>query len=148
MAMGRATRGVLPAALAAGVTLAHLLMAAFMRAPIVMPDEGGYLENARLLARGGPRPVTNYYPGLSVLIAPVWRFTLDALTVWRWTLVVNSVAAGLTALLVWILVGCLSPRPLSRWWRAGIAVAVSTYPALLLYSNLAMAESLFALVAT
>ena len=44
------------------------------------PDELGYLDNARYLALGGNRPITGYYPGLSVLLAPIWRAVRAKLT--------------------------------------------------------------------
>src|SRR5579871_3543367 len=122
---------------------AHLALMAYMRVPVIHPDELGYVQNAHYLARGGLRPTTEYYPGYSLLLVPLWWASRVPLTVWRGALVVNSVLAGATAVLAWCLLGRLSPG-LNRGWRALIVTATAAYPALLLFSDFSMSETAFA----
>ena len=143
---GRATFNAVVVGVA--VTAAHLVLTLFMQAPIVQPDELGYVDGARRLALGGPRPVTAYYPGLSALLVPVWRFTLYPLSVWRSALWINSGLCGLTAALTWALIPRLGFGSLRPGRRLLITALVSAYPAIVLYSNVSMAESLFATGAT
>jgi hypothetical protein len=120
----------------------HLLLGRAMRAPIIHPDELGYLDNARYLAHGGLRPETEYYPGVSLLFVPLWWALRDPFSIWRGALVINSVLAGAGAMVTWLLCGRLAGHLPPRW-RLVIAGVVSLYPALLIYSSLALAECLF-----
>jgi hypothetical protein len=122
---------------------AHLALMAYMRAPVIHPDELGYVQNAHYLARGGLRPTTEYYPGYSLLLVPLWWASRDPLTVWRGALVVNAVLAGAAAVLAWRLLGRLAPG-LGRGWQALIVAATVAYPALVLFSDFSMAETAFA----
>jgi hypothetical protein len=121
----------------------HLALMAYMRVPVIHPDELGYVQNAHYLARGGLRPTTEYYPGYSLLLVPLWWASRDPLTVWRGALVVNAVLASAAAVLAWLLVARLSPG-LGRGWRALVVTATVAYPALLLFSDFSMSESAFA----
>jgi hypothetical protein len=125
-----------------GLIGAHLALAAFMRVPIIHPDELGYLDNARYLARGGMRPETQYYPGFSLLLIPLWLVTRDPIAVWRGALIVNCVLAGLGGVVTWGLCRRLVPTT-SSTARLAIAALVCLYPPFLLYSNVALAECLF-----
>ena len=116
-----------------------------MRVPIIYPDEYGYIDIARYLARGGARPQAEYYPGFSLLLAPLWLATSAPLTVWRGALVINAAIAGLSGLVIWALCKRLVPD-LSWRPRLAITVLICLYPAFLLDSNLALAECLFSLV--
>jgi hypothetical protein len=121
---------------------AHLVLAAFMRVPIIHPDELGYLDNARYLAHGGLRPETEYYPGYSLLLIPLWLASRDPLTVWRGALTINCVLAGLGGAITWSLCHRLVPTASSAA-RLAITALVCLYPPFLLYSNVALAECLF-----
>jgi hypothetical protein len=137
MRVGRAAAiGLVIIAVAAG----HAVLASQMRVPIIYADELGYIENARYLALGGARPALTYYPGLSVFLVPAWLVTTRALSVWRWALDVNIAAAVLTLLEVAALGRILGLNRVSRWL---VALLVSAYPAVLLYSDTALSESLF-----
>ncbi len=127
----------------AAVVGAHLALMAPLRVPVIHPDELGYVQNAHYLARGGLRPTTEYYPGYSLLLVPLWWISRDPLTVWRGALVVNAVLAGAGVVLAWCLVGRLAPG-LDRPWRALLVAAVAAYPAVLLFSDFSMAETAFA----
>ncbi|HVM67843.1 MAG TPA: hypothetical protein VMU14_23410 [Acidimicrobiales bacterium] len=121
----------------------HLALMAYMRVPVIHPDELGYVQNAHYLARGGLRPTTEYYPGYSLLLVPLWWASRDPLTVWRGALVVNSLLAGLATVLAWHLLARLAPA-LGRAWRALIVGVTVAYPALVLFSDFSMSESAFA----
>jgi hypothetical protein len=123
----------------------HILLGWFMRAPIIHPDELGYVGSALYLARGGLRPEISYYPGYSLLLVPLWWASKDPITVWRGALVVNAGLAGLGGLVTWVLSSGLAPALSSRQ-RLAVTAVVCAYPALLLYSDLALAECLFVLV--
>jgi hypothetical protein len=127
----------------AAVVAAHLALMAPLRVPVIHPDELGYVQNAHYLARGGLKPTTEYYPGYSLLLVPLWWLSRDPLTVWRGALIVNAALAGLAVVLMWCLLGRLAPE-LDRRWRALIVAATAAYPALLLLSDFSMAETAFA----
>lgn len=135
---------VLPAmaavVLVASVAAAHAVLAGQLRVPIIYGDELGYLENARYLARGGQPPALTYYPGLSLLLVPAWLATTHALTVWRAAQGVGVAASVVTAVECVILGSCCGLDRAARWL---VAVAVATYPPVLLYSDVALSESLF-----
>jgi hypothetical protein len=120
----------------------HLALMAYMRVPVIHPDELGYVQNAHYLARGGLRPTTEYYPGYSLLLVPLWWASRDPLTVWRGALVANALLAGLATVLAWHLLARTAPA-LGRAWRALIVAATVAYPALLLFSDFSMSESAF-----
>jgi hypothetical protein len=129
--------------LVAFLVAGHLLLGHFMRVPIIHPDELGYINNARYLARGGLKPTVQYYPGFSLLLIPVWLVTTDPLHVWRTALVINSALAGGAGVVTWSLCRRLAPN-LAGWRRLLVTATVCLYPPFLLYSNLALAECLFA----
>ena len=137
-----------PALLLGGiaVTIAvHLVLSAAMRVPIIQPDELGYLQNARFLARGGLRSETEYYPGFSLLLVPLWWMSSSPQFVFRGALISEAVISGIGVLLLWRLSRAVVPD--LRGWRRALVVAVaSAYPAELLYGNFALAEITFAVV--
>ena len=124
------------------VVAVHLVLSGPMRVPIIQPDELGYLQNARYLARGGLRSQVEYYPGFSVLLIPAWLLSAAPLTVFRSALWIEAGLSGLSAWLVWQLV----PRlvgPVQPGYRALIAGLVCAYPAALLYGDFALSEMAF-----
>lgn len=122
---------------------AHLALAWPMRVPIIHPDELGYLLNARVLARGGVRSPVEYYPGFSLLLVPLWVGAVSSLRVFRETLGVQAGLSAVLAVLGWALSGVVAPS-LAGWRRVVVVGAVCTYPAYLLYSDLALSEVAFA----
>ena len=121
----------------------HLVLSAPMRVPIIHPDELGYLENARFLARGGLRSETEYYPGFSLLLVPLWWLGTAPLTIYRQTLGLEAVLAGLSGWATWRLTPRLTPG-LAGWRRLLLVAVVSVYPPFLLFGNFALAETAFA----
>ena len=126
---------------------AHLTLAAFMRVPIIQPDELGYLQNARFLARGGPRSETEYYPGFSLLLVPLWWISTDPTFAFRGALVIEALLAAVGAVLCWRLTAALAPA-LAGWRRAVVVLVAVGTPAAVLYGNFALAEVTFAVVFT
>ena len=124
---------------------AHLTLAAYMRVPIIQPDELGYLQNARFLARGGPRSETEYYPGFSLLLVPLWWITTNPSFAFRGALVIEALLAGVGAVLWWRMTALLAPT-LQGWRRALVVLLTLAYPSALLYGNFALAEVTFAVV--
>ncbi|GAC1313455.1 MAG: hypothetical protein NVSMB12_05180 [Acidimicrobiales bacterium] len=132
----------------AAVTLlvgVHLVLSAPMRVPIIHPDELGYLENARFLARGGLRSETEYYPGFSLLLVPLWWMSKVPALIYRQTLELEAVLGGLSAFLAWRLSAHVAPALTGRR-RLAIVSLVAAYPPFLLYGDVALAETTFVVV--
>ena len=129
------------AALAAAVTAAHLVLGSAMRAPVIHPDEAGHLVAARYLAGRGEPPGSDSFPAYDLVLAPVARLASDPLALWRGALVVNALLAGVGVLLAVALARRMAPGAGEAARLAAVA-AVSAYPALLLWSNLAVPENL------
>lgn len=126
------------AAVAAGV---HLALGLAMRAPIIHPDEAGQLRGARFLAGRGPAPDVDSFPAYTAVLAPIARAVSSPLELWRGALVVNAILAAATVLLAAALARRLAPEMGEVRRLASVAAAVA-YPALVLWSNLAIAENL------
>lgn len=150
--LGGGDRSLLPPACLVGlVVAAHLVLASAMRAPIVQADEFGYLYGAHFLALGGPSPTTPscttvcsaspYFPGYSLVLAPLWLVWKSTSRVYHAALDVNAALAGITAWLAYLLSGRLGPRP-GPWARALIALLVCAYPSYLLFGNIVESENL------
>lgn len=132
----------------AGLTLLvgiHLVLSAPMRVPIIHPDELGYLENARFLARGGLRSETEYYPGFSLLLVPLWWLSKVPSLIYRQTLELEAVLASLGAWLAWRVSSRVAPA-LNGWRRFLVVGLVAIYPPFLLYGDVALAETTFVAV--
>ena len=131
-----------------GLTLligVHLVLSAPMRVPIIHPDELGYLENARFLARGGLRSETEYYPGFSLLLVPLWWMSRAPALIYRQTLELEAVLAAAGGWVTWRLTSHLAPA-LAGWRRIVAVALVVAYPPFLLYGNVALAETMFVAV--
>lgn len=128
------------AMLAVAVAALHAVLGLAMRAPVIHPDELGYVSAARFLAGRGLAPQTEYFPGYSLLLVPVARVISDPLRLWHAALLVNAVLAGLTVVLAAALVRRLAPG-LPTGHRLLVVGALSLYAPLLLWSNLAIAEN-------
>src|SRR5690348_11825415 len=119
----------------------HAGLTVHMHTPVIHADEYGYLMGAHFMARGGLATAKPFSPGYSLLIVPLWWLSDSAATVYRWTLEINAVLAGLTALLLFRLARRLRPDSRTVTWAVAVVV-VCAYPALLLWSNLAISENL------
>ncbi|MHB1853632.1 MAG: glycosyltransferase family 39 protein [Acidimicrobiales bacterium] len=119
----------------------HLGLSVHMRTPIIHADEYGYLMGAHFLARGGVPTGKPFSPGYSLLIVPFWWLSDSTATVYRWTLDLNAVLAGLSSVLLLRLARRVAPSAGPARWAAA-ALVVAAYPATLLYSDLAESENL------
>lgn len=134
-------RAVVPWVLVVMTVAVHAGLAVHMHTPVIHADEYGYLMGAHYMARGGLATAKPFSPGYSLLIVPLWWLSDSAATVYRWTLGINAVLAGLTTLLLFQLARRLRPDSRSLTWALAAAVTAA-YPAILLWSNLAVSENL------
>lgn len=122
--------------------LAHSALALSRDRPLIFADEAGYLGNARYLAGGLPIKLFKsgaYYPGYSLLIAPVFWLGLSPAQTYQVILLFN----GLLLSSVYI--------SLVHWFRRilgdgslyayAISFVVSAYPTFLIQPLFAMSES-------
>jgi len=119
----------------------HLGLSVHMRTPIIHADEYGYLMGAHFLARGGTPIGKPFSAGYSLLIVPFWWLSASTATVYRWTLDLNAVLAGLSSVLLFRLARRLVPSAGPAAWAVA-ALVTAAYPATLLYSDLAESENL------
>jgi hypothetical protein len=111
----------------------------------IWPDEPAQLAVARFIG-GGTRwnmdDHSVWRPLFGTLLAPAYWFTDDPVTVLHVAFVLNAVLGGFAAALLVFVARRLTP--LSPWWGAAAAVAVSLAPAVLFTSEFVFAESLVA----
>ena len=111
--------------------------------PLANPDESAYLIAGRVLA-GGPAAdfsySTLYQAGYPLLIAPVYWFTSNAVTVYHAVLVINAAISALLMPLAYVM-----GRRLGLVRPAAYAVAAVTalLPAGLFYSEFAMTDAIY-----
>jgi hypothetical protein len=111
--------------------------------PLANPDESAYLIAGRVLA-GGPATdfsySTLYQAGYPLLIAPVYWFTNNAVTVYHAVLVINAAISALLMPLAYV-----TGRRLGLVRPAAYAVAAVTalLPAGLFYSEFAMTDAIY-----
>lgn len=122
----------------------HVLLSRGMPGPTIIDNELGYLANARVLS-GGTAPLhpwftpTNYI-GYSLLLVPLYWVGLDPDAVYQGALVVNAVLGGTVVLIAYPLArGLFSLTRGNALLAAGVT---GLYPAVLMNSSLAWAESL------
>ncbi len=135
----------------------HLIMSLFMRGPLILPDELGYLGHARYLAGEGVMPNMEGYPfyhvGYSFFISPAFWLSSEPQTVYRFVLAINSFLISSVFLLVyyllkWIflfdhkisilssLVTCLYPPFFlhsNTTWSENAIIPLFIVPSILLY---------------
>ena len=133
--------GVTPGLIFLLTVAVHLGLSVHMRTPIIHADEYGYLMGAHFLARGGAPIGKPFSPGYSLLIVPFWWLSASTATVYRWTLDLNAVLAGLSSVLLFRLARRLVPSAGQTAWAVA-ALVTAAYPATLLYSDLAESENL------
>lgn len=136
------------AALASGVaglfvTVVRLIVSRSRTSFAIWPDEPAQLAMARLFG-GGTRwymhDHSTWKPGYALVISPVYWFSDDATTVFRFAMFVNAVLGGLAAVLLVHLTRRLTS--LSPWRSALAATVVMSAPASLFVTDFAWSESL------
>ena len=111
--------------------------------PLATPDEAAYLIAARVLAGGVPANFsysTLYQAGYPLLIAPVYWFTHNPVTVYRAVLMINApISAGVMPL------AYLAGRRLrlDRPTAYGVAMVAALLPAALFFSEFAMTDAIY-----
>lgn len=124
------------------VALVLQLPTLLIRRPLILPDEAGFLLNAYQLGAGRPPSGLVYYPGYSVLLAPIATLTTDLGAVMVGVQAVNAVLAVGSILLAFELARRLLPER-SVVDMAVIAVVAQLYPAFRMFSTFALSENLF-----
>lgn len=118
----------------------HVAAAARMRVPIIQADEGGYLGNARYLARGIGRTHAGYPFGYSMLLAPAALLSRDPLTAYHVSLVVNALLAASIPVLGVFLVRRVFPDTSTRALVVS-ALLLVLYPGWSTMANLTLSEN-------
>ena len=132
--------------LAAGWLVQAGLRAWFSRGqvvPLSNPDESAYLIAARVLA-GGPAAdfsySTLYQGGYPLLLAPVFWFTTNALTVYRAVMLINAAISALVMPLAYVAGRRLA---LNRTAAYVVAMVTALVPAGVFYAEYAMSDAIF-----
>jgi hypothetical protein len=130
---------------AAVVTVARLRTSRGRDEYAIWPDEPAQLAIARWIG-GGTRwnmdDHSVWRPLFGTLLAPVYWFTDDPVTVFHSALVLNALLGGIAAALLVFVARRLTS--MSPWWCAVAAVIVSLAPAVLFTTDFVFAESLVA----
>ncbi len=111
--------------------------------PLATPDEAAYLIAARVLAGGVPANFsysTLYPAGYPLLIAPVYWFTHNPVTLYRAALMIN---AAVSALLMPLAYAAGLRLGLDRPAAYGVATVTALLPAGLFYSQYAMPDAIY-----
>jgi len=111
--------------------------------PLSTPDEEAYLIAARVLAGGVPANFsysTLYPAGYPLLIAPVYWFTHNPVTVYRSALMINAAISALVLPLAYLAGRRLR---LDRPAAYGVATVAALLPAALFYSEFAMTDAIY-----
>jgi hypothetical protein len=145
--VGRALRPDAWAAVAAALvaTIVLILIAADRTFPVFFGDEIGYLANSLSISGGHDLRISadSYYPGWSLLLAPLWWITSDPLAVYR----VAVVFAMLSAIAMIPVLTALGRRLGLRAAPAVVAASAATLlPGHALTAGFALAESFLGLV--
>jgi hypothetical protein len=111
--------------------------------PLANPDESAYLIAARVLA-GGPATdfsySTLYQAGYPLLIAPVYWFTSNAVTVYHAVLLINAAISALLMPLAYVMGRRLG---LNRPVAYTVAAVTALLPAGVFYSEYAMTDAIY-----
>jgi hypothetical protein len=112
--------------------------------PLSTPDEAAYLIAARVLAGGVPANFsysTLYPAGYPLLIAPLYWFTHNPVTVYRATLLLINAPISAGAMPLAYLAG--RRLRLDRPTAYGVATVAALLPAALFYSEFAMTDAIY-----
>lgn len=121
----------------------HILMSLFMKGPLYVADETGYLGNARYLSGKGVMPNMTgcafYHPGYSFLISPSYYLFSDPQKVYLSVLMINSFL--ISSLFLFLYYGLRKIFILDSKNSLLASFTVCLYPAFLINSNIAVAEN-------
>jgi hypothetical protein len=112
--------------------------------PLASPDESAYLIAARVLSGGVTADFsysTLYPAGYPLLIAPVFWFTHNPVTVYH--AVLFGINAPLSALVMPLGYVACRRLGLERPWAFGVAMVAALLPAALFYSEYAMTDAIY-----
>ncbi len=121
----------------------HVVMSLFMKGPLILADEMGYLGNARYLLGKGVMPnmvgADFFHAGYSILISPAFWLSSDPKRVYSFVLIINSIMISSLFLFLyyWLRHVLLLDHKISVW----ASLVTSFYPPFLLQSNIAWAEN-------
>lgn len=113
----------------------------------IWPDEPAQLAIARFVGGGARWNMYNHSvwrPLFATLLAPVYWFTDDPVTVFHSALALNAILGGVAAALLVVLARRLTP--LGPWWCAAVAAVISLAPATLYTTDFVFSESLLVVV--
>lgn len=111
----------------------------------IWPDEPAQLAIARFIGGGTRWNMYNHSvwrPLFGTLLAPVYLFTDDPVTVFHTALLLNAVLGGIAAVLLVYVARRLTP--MAPWWSTSVAVVVSLAPSVLFTADFVFSESLVA----
>jgi len=118
--------------------LVYALLLPGERAPIIYPDESGYIGWARIFA-GQIGDGQIYFPGYGILLAPLAAIFPDIEQFYPAILVLNGFLCSLLPVGIYSLTDLFTKNEKTR---VLISVVTGLYPTLLMYANLSMCENL------
>lgn len=124
----------------------HLIFAIGMNTSgFYFSDMAGYIGNARVLLYGYGLPALHshvYYPGYSFLLMPALLIAKNDFSLaYRFVQLMNSVLLSFIPIFVYQLSEIFRPA-LEKKMKILISIAISCYPAYIVYSNLIMSEAI------
>jgi hypothetical protein len=126
--------------------MVRLLLVARQTAPVLIPDESGYLLGARALSGGAAGDLsgrTFYQAGYSLLVAPAYWLSDDAVTVYHLVLGMNALVGAALMPLAYVALRRFDvPRPYA-YVLAGTAALL---PAVLYYGQFALSDAVLPVV--
>lgn len=124
----------------------RLVIAAPHAAPLLIPDETGYLLGARLLAGGVAGDLSGFplYPaGYSLLISPAFWISDDPTTVYRLVIAINSMVGAFFLVLAYVALRRLN---VPRAPAYVLATVTALLPSVTYYGLFAMADAVLPVV--
>lgn len=115
--------------------------------PLALPDEAGYLLDARVLSHGLPADMSGwplYRGGYPLLVTPVYWLTHDPRLIYRGVLVVNAVLNAVVFPLTYLFARRVSQ--VSRSLALPLAFAVALLPGVVFYSQYALSDAVLPVV--
>ncbi len=127
------------------VLAAHLTAALSAHGPVWTDDEIGVLANARVISGQGALTLAHmsYYPGWSIVLAPLWWLSSDPYTVYRGAVIVSALCG---AALVLPLSMIARRFGLGRAAAVVVAGVVAVAPGRVVFSTYALTENFLTLV--
>lgn len=115
------------------------LLTSGTRGPVVYPEEAGYIGWARLLAGQGGDGGLYFFPGYSLLLAPLAGVFHEITSLYPAILAANGLLCAFLPVGIYRLTELWVKERKVRWM---IAAGVGLYPTYLMYVNLALCENL------